>query len=110
MGPHSWTGDERKQIQIRRRFQLLGQTADGMRVWDIRRALAVLRRVDPEASVEIHGAGATGVLGAYAAAFEDPVPRLRLDAVPSAPAEEPDVLNAHRVMSTVRLVEFLARP
>lgn len=110
MGPHAWSGDDRKQIQIRRRFQLLGQTADGMRVWDIRRALAVLRRLDSGATVEITGSGALGVLGAYAAAFEEPAPRLRLDALPSSSADEPDVLNAGRVMSTARLVEFLARP
>jgi hypothetical protein len=81
-----------------------------MRVWDIGRALAVLRRLDSNASVEIHGAGALGVLGAYAATLEDPVPRLRLNAVPSSPAEEPDVLNAGRVISTPGLIERLTQP
>src|SRR5262249_12913195 len=31
--------------QVRRRFALVGQTLDGQRVWDVRRALAVLRGV-----------------------------------------------------------------
>ena len=34
-----WPGNEAKQIQIQRRFQLLGMTLDGMQVWDIRRGL-----------------------------------------------------------------------
>jgi len=38
-GLTAWSPNERKQVQIRRRFMLLGQTVDGMRVWDIRRAL-----------------------------------------------------------------------
>src|SRR5262249_56879890 len=38
VGPTAWDQTEKKQIQIRRRFQLLGQTLDGMRVWGVRRA------------------------------------------------------------------------
>lgn len=43
MGPHSWIGNDAKQIQIARRFQLIGTTPDAMRVWDIRRAMQIVR-------------------------------------------------------------------
>ena len=42
VGLTAWTGDEKRQTKIRRRFQLLGQTLDGMRVWDIRRAIQTI--------------------------------------------------------------------
>jgi hypothetical protein len=45
IGLTAWNPDARKQAQIRRRFMLLGQTLDGMRVWDIRRACQALREV-----------------------------------------------------------------
>lgn len=41
IGPTAWPAA--KDTQIRRRFYLLGETLDGQRVWDVRRALAVLR-------------------------------------------------------------------
>ena len=43
IGRTAWNADPAKQTQIRRRFMLLGQTLDGMRVWDVRRALQALR-------------------------------------------------------------------
>src|SRR6185436_17699381 len=45
VGLTAWSGDEKRQTQIRRRFMLLGQTLDGMRVWDIRRAVQVVHFV-----------------------------------------------------------------
>ena len=45
VGPSAWNQDEKRQIQIRRRFMLLGQTLDSMRVWDIRRAVQAIRSV-----------------------------------------------------------------
>src|SRR5688572_32237130 len=38
IGPTAWDADERKQTHIRRRFLLLGQTLDGMRVWEDRKS------------------------------------------------------------------------
>ncbi|MFT5857486.1 MAG: dienelactone hydrolase, partial [Verrucomicrobiales bacterium] len=46
VGPTAWTEDARERVHIRRRFMLLGQTLDGMRVWDIRRAIAAVRAIE----------------------------------------------------------------
>src|SRR5262249_52742440 len=44
LGPTRWSdADGPAGVQVRRRFPLLGQTLDGQRVWDVRRALEVLR-------------------------------------------------------------------
>jgi len=39
IGPTAWQANDREEVQIRRRFMLLGQTLEGMRVWDIRQAV-----------------------------------------------------------------------
>ncbi|HEY2589867.1 MAG TPA: hypothetical protein VGI81_29250 [Tepidisphaeraceae bacterium] len=45
VGATAWSGDQKKQTQIRRRFALLGQTLDGMRVWDVRRAVQAVHAI-----------------------------------------------------------------
>jgi hypothetical protein len=54
--------DAGKQVQIRRRFQLLGQTVDGMRVWDVRRALAVVRSLSSVGATQCLTGGARWLL------------------------------------------------
>lgn len=72
MGPHSWNGDSKKQTQIRRRFQLIGTTADAMRVWDIRRAVQVLRQqVGDATQLHLVGSGRNAWLAAVAAVVLD---------------------------------------
>lgn len=44
MAARKWSGNDAKQIQIERRFQLIGTTADAMRIWDIRQAMHAIRR------------------------------------------------------------------
>lgn len=80
LGPGVWSGDERKQTHIRRRFMLLGQTLDGMRVWDIHQALAAWRRVAPSSAGAplLSGQGGMAVNTLYAALFE-PRDSVRLD-------------------------------
>jgi len=53
VGPTEWSGDAKKQIQIRRRFMLLGETLDSMRVWDIRRAIQAARSIKGMAKVPL---------------------------------------------------------
>ena len=80
IGPSAWTDDAREQIQVRRRFMLLGQTLDGMRVWDICRAIAALREVGAVRElplwVEADGVMADNAL--YASLFADRVAGLEL--------------------------------
>ncbi|MFN9225087.1 MAG: hypothetical protein ACK6D6_23480, partial [Planctomyces sp.] len=66
-----WPGNESKQIQIQRRFQLLGMTLDGMRVWDIRRGLQVLRQQCPRLeTIDIRCAGDCETLVLLASLYE----------------------------------------
>lgn len=58
IGPTQWGENSRDLIQIRRRFQLIGETIDGMRVWDVRRfvfeiAPYLAARVDGSNSLDV---------------------------------------------------------
>lgn len=102
-----WPGNEAKQIQIQRRFQLLGMTLDGMRVWDIRRGLQVLRQQCPELkSIEIRCTGGAESLVLLASLYEPPVTSI---VVPSLPLAEPAILNFSRTMPPALLPDLVGR-
>jgi dienelactone hydrolase len=103
VGPDRWEGDARKQVQIRRRFQLLGQTVDGMRVWDVRRALAVVRGLASGATVAVQARGVMASHVLHAAVFEENPLELNLEGLPETYREGPDYLNAGRITDPTRV-------
>lgn len=70
IGVHAWKGDTKKQIQIRRRFQLIGTTVDAMRTWDIRAAIHVVRENVAAKRIITGGVGHAGWLALTASLFE----------------------------------------
>ena len=102
-----WPGNEAKQIQIQRRFQLLGMTLDGMQVWDIRRGLQVLRQQCPQLkSLEVRTAAGLESLALLASLFEPPVTRI---VIPDQPLQQPAILNLSRTMPAELLPELAGR-
>jgi hypothetical protein len=85
---------------IRRRFGLLGQTLDGQRVWDVRRALACLRTVGDLKDVPLWLQGKNDMAGIalYAAIFEPDVARVDLWHPPTSHHEGPIFLNVRRYL------------
>lgn len=102
IGPTAWDPTDRKQTQIRRRFQLLGQTLDGMRVWDVRRSAQALRGIEGFSKVPLWMQGEREMAGIvlYASLFEPEVKRLDLWQLPASHREGPDFLNVLRVLDT----------
>lgn len=101
--------DARTATNIRRRYMLLGQTLDGMRVWDIRCAAQAVRAL-PEfgkTPLYVRAQGEMGVNAAYAALFEPQVQRLNLERLPKSHAEGPDYLNVLRVWDIPQVLELL---
>ncbi|MCS7338890.1 MAG: S9 family peptidase, partial [Verrucomicrobiae bacterium] len=99
VGRTAWTTDEKALTRIRRRFMLLGQTLDGMRVWDIRcaiRATAQLHQGTPSAIV-LRARGDIAVNALYAALFEPTVNRLEFTDLPASHMNGPDYLNVLKV-------------
>jgi len=100
IGLTAWNPDERKQTQIRRRFMLLGQTLDGMRVWDVRRAILTLRRIEMLKNKPLTLKGQRQMAGIvlYASLFEPDIAGLELWHLPDSHREGPVFLNVLRYM------------
>lgn len=97
-GADTWTGDAKKQVQIRRRFMLLGQTLDSMRVWDVRQAIRALKAKYPSAELRVEGRGVQAVNLLYASLFENGISGMILHDLPASHQQGPDYLNVLRVM------------
>jgi len=91
---------------IRRRFALLGQTLDGLRVWDVRRALACLRSVSDLKDVPLWLQGKNDMAGIalYASLFEPDVARLDLWHPSPSHRQGPIFLNVLRVLDMPQAV------
>jgi cephalosporin-C deacetylase-like acetyl esterase len=107
--PSKWLSDPKKSNHIRRRFMLLGQTLDSMRVWDIRRAAQAIKALPEFAKTPLHvcASGQMGVNAAYAALFEPEIKKLKFDALPASQAEGPDYLNVLKVWDLPQLWQAL---
>lgn len=110
IGPTAWDQNEKKQIQHRRRFQLLGQTLDAMRVWDVRRAAQALRELDGVSKVPLWMQGERQMSGIalYASLFEPNVARLDLWQLPASHRDGPDFLNVLRLLDIPQAVATAA--
>jgi dienelactone hydrolase len=108
IGPTAWNPE--KETHIRRRFMLLGQTLDGMRVWDTRRAIQALRAVDglKNTPIELHAKGDMAGVALYAALFEPPVERLELVGLAKSHRDGPEFLNVLRVLDLPQTVAMVA--
>lgn len=100
VGLTAWNTQGSRQTHIRRRFVLLGQTLEGMRLWDVRRATQALRALaeTKDAELEYRAAGESAVLAIYAAMFEPGIARLDLHNPPASHRDGPQFLNVLKVL------------
>ncbi len=110
VGLTAWTGDARKQTQVRRRFMLLGQTLEGMRVWDIRRSVQALRATKEfrNAPLQLQGDGHSACEALYVSLFEDGIRQLDLWDLPASHRNGPDFLNVLRFVDVPQVVAMAA--
>jgi dienelactone hydrolase len=110
LGLTAWSGDARKLTQIRRRFMLLGQTLDGMRVWDIRRAVQAVRSVEAWRTIplRLEAQGDLAVDALYASLFEPGIAGLELRNLPPSQNAGPDLLNVLRILDLPQAVAMAA--
>jgi dienelactone hydrolase len=106
IGLTAWNPDERKQTQIRRRFMLLGQTLDGMRVWDVRRAIQTLHQIEllKNVPVVLKGQHIMAGIVLYASLFEPDIAGLDLRHLPNSHRDGPIFLNVLRYMDIPQAV------
>ncbi len=101
IGPTQWSkSGPRLDIDVLRRFPLLGQTLDGQRVWDVRRGLAVLRDIPDlhDVSLWLQGSRQMAGIVLYAALFEPEVRRVDLWHPPASHRQGPYLLNVRKVL------------
>jgi dienelactone hydrolase len=110
VGPTAFDVTERKQVQVRRRFMLLGESLDGMQVWDIRRAAQALRGQRSLKEVPLWMQGERLMAGnvLYASLFEPKIARLDLWHMPKSHHEGPHYLNVLRYLDTPQAVAMAA--
>jgi dienelactone hydrolase len=110
IGPDAWNKDERKQVQIRRRFMLLGQTVDGMRVWDVRRAIQALRTLESteETPIILKSTGNMAGIALYASLFEPGIVGLDLWNLPTTHRDGPTFLNVMRYLDVPQAAAMAA--
>jgi dienelactone hydrolase len=106
IGPTAWNPGKKKQTQIRRRFMLLGQTLDGMRVWDVRRAIQAVRSLGGLEPVPLvlQGERQAAGIALYASLFEPDVQRLDLRDLPRTHRDGPILLNVRRYLDVPQAV------
>jgi len=102
IGPTIWSTDKRKLKEIRRRFMLLGQTLDGMRTLDVRRAIQAVRSRSIESlrdvPVWLEGHGHMAGIALYASLFEPDIAGLDLSNLPLSHHDGPIYLNVLRYL------------
>lgn len=111
VGMTAFSSNAATRHHLRRRFMLLGQTLDGMRVWDIRRAVQLIHfvREGDSARVALRASGAMAVNARFAALFEPGIRKLELTALPEAETDQPDYLNATRFFDAYAVAAMLLR-
>lgn len=102
--------DARKRTHVRRRYMLLGQTLDSMRVYDIRHAVQFLQEHPATKGKKLSGqaSGFMAVNLLYASLFEPGLTSLRLDQLPRTHMEGPDYLNVLRFLDIPQALAMAA--
>ncbi len=110
VGPTAWNPSEKKRTQIRRRFMLLGQTLDGMRVWDARRAIQTLRALPETSRLPLVVCGEREAAGIvlYAGLFEPDLAGLKLGRLGPTHRQGPILLNVRRYLDLPQTVAMAA--
>lgn len=110
IGPTAWDQSKKKQVQHQRRFYLLGQSLDGMRIWDVKRAAKALREVTGFAETPLWLQSQRSMSGVilYASLFTPNVKRLDLYDLPKSHRNGPYLLNIRRILDMPQVVAMAA--
>ncbi len=99
IGPTQWTQETKPEIQLRRRYLLLGQSIDAMRVWDIMQASKIITDATDIERIKVQAEGNLAALAIYAAIFEPSIGYLSVRNPPVDHREGPYFMNVRRFMN-----------
>ncbi|HXX95084.1 MAG TPA: acetylxylan esterase [Planctomycetota bacterium] len=100
----------REYADLERSASWVGRTVGSMQVWDILRAVEWVLALEkvPRSSVTVYGKGDMGVLGLYAALFDERISRIVLENPPESHRQGPALLNVLRVTDIPEAAAALA--
>ena len=89
---------------------LLGQTLDGMRIWDVRRAIQALAAIDstPKLPLVIEGERQAAGWVVHASLWEPNIDRVGLFKLPTTHRDGPILLNVSRFLDMPEVVAMAA--
>ena len=110
VGPTAYGGDEKKRTHILRRYALVGQTLEGMQVWDVRRAIQAVRSLPRVGNrpVILRAEGRMAGVALYASLFEQGVAALELRDLPRTHVDGPHLLNVLQTLDLPAAVAMTA--
>ena len=110
VGPTAWDARPKKQTHIRRRFYLLGQTLEGMQVYDVRRAVQAIRTLPglSEPPLWLQGRREMAGVALYASLFEPRIAGLDLWSLPQSHRDGPALLNVQQTLDMPQAVALAA--
>ncbi|HZZ71418.1 MAG TPA: hypothetical protein VFE24_04140, partial [Pirellulales bacterium] len=110
VGRTQWNLNVKAQTQQRRRFVLIGQTLEGMQVFDVRRAIQSLDQISrlKNPTLVVSGTRQSGLIGLFAAIFEPRAASIELVQPPTTFRDGPFLLNIDRVLSVPEAVAIAA--
>ena len=110
IGPTAWTGDERKQTQIRRRFYLLGTTLDRLRIEETLAVIEALPEVlgHRPATFALHGNDSSADWAMAAAVLDGSIDELVLANPSTDFNERPILLNLQKEFTPADLTLLAA--
>jgi hypothetical protein len=110
VGPTAWDSRPKQQTHIRRRFYLLGQTLEGMQVYDVRRAVQAVRTLPgrSESPLWLQGRGEMAGVALYASLFEPKIAGLDLWDLPRSHRDGPALINVQQTLDLPQAVALAA--
>jgi dienelactone hydrolase len=110
VGPTAFDQSDKKQIQNRRRFYLLGQTLDGMQTLDIAAAMRACQTIKPldQAALWLQSHRVMAGNSLYATIMQPGAARIDLYELPTTHREGPIYLNVQRKLDMPQAVALAA--
>ncbi|MBD3273808.1 MAG: hypothetical protein GF372_00770 [Candidatus Marinimicrobia bacterium] len=107
VGPTAWQSSSEKNI--RRKFMAMGQTMDGMRVWDVRRTVQFIMYNDELSNlpVELIASDRMAGIALHAALFEPTIQKLSLTNLSENYLEAPIFFGVARILEIPQTVAML---
>jgi dienelactone hydrolase len=106
VGPGQWPGDARKDTHIQRRLPLIGQSWDGMQVWDITRAIQAVQEIhaDKPSTIRLQARNGQAGIALYAGIFSPAVAEVYLHNPPLTHRHGAYFLNVLRILDMPQAV------